>query len=198
MTRFPSPSFVVAACAAALLCLASSVPEAKVKYETQHDKTLNFATLKTWAWHPSGTGEVKLALTPQSDPERIKKIADPIIVAAVEKEMAARGLTKVAEKADLLVTYWLLGTIGESSQKMGDFMGAVPEWGIPPFQGATQSMRAFPVGTLLLDMFAANGKDLAWRGAARAEVDLDKKPAERKARLEGVIRELLQRYPPKK
>ena len=183
---------------AALFSIASSAPEAKIKYETQHDKTVNFAALKTWAWHPSGKGEVKLALTAQSDPERIKKIADPIIVAAVEKEMAARGMTKVEEKGDLLVTYWLLGTIGESSQKMGDFMGAVPEWGLPPFQGATQSMRAFPVGTLLIDMFAANGKDIAWRGAARAEVDLEKKPAERKARIEGAIHELLLKFPPKK
>ena len=88
MKRPSSSPFVAAACAAAL-CLVSSAPEAKVKYETQHDKTVNFATLKTWAWHPSGTGEVKLALTPQSDPDRIKKIADPIIVAAVEKAQHA-------------------------------------------------------------------------------------------------------------
>jgi hypothetical protein len=188
----------VAAVAAAWL-LAGVAPEAKkIKLDTQHDKTVNFAALKTWAWHPSGKGEVKLALTPQSDPEKIKAIADPVIVSAVEKEMAARGLRQVTENADILMTYWLLGTIGESSQQMGQFLAAVPEWGIPPFAGATQAMRAFPVGTLLLDMFAANGKDIMWRGAARAEVDLELKRPERQKRLEGAIHDLLQKFPPKK
>jgi hypothetical protein len=197
----PSARLVVAAAAVlALWCLAVSAPVTaqKIKLETQHDETVDFAPLKTWAWHPSGKGEVKLALTPQSDPGRIKALVDPIIVPAVEKEMAARGLRKVDGNGDLLVTYWLLGTIGESSQKMGEFLGAVPEWGLPPFQGATQSMRAFPVGTLLLDMFAANGKDILWRGAARGEVDLEKTPAERKKRIEGAVRDLLKRFPPKK
>lgn len=200
LTRPSAHLSAVASAVLALWCLAAAAPEAakKIKIDTQHDKAVNFAALKTWAWHPSGKGEVKLALTPQSDPERIKAIAGPVIEAAVEKEMAGRGLTQVAEKADLLVTYWLLGTIGESSQQMGEFLGGVSEWGLPPFSGSTQSLRAFPVGTLLLDMFAANGKDLVWRGAARAEVDLELHRPERKKRVEGAIHDLLLKYPPKK
>lgn len=175
-----APRLVVAlAAVAGLWAVAIAVPEAKkIKLDTEYDKTVNFAGLKTWAWHPSGKGEVKLAISSSSDPARLKAIADPVIVAAVEKEMAGRGLMQVTEKADLLVMYWLLGTIGDSAQTMGQFVGGITEWGLPPFTGSTQSLRVFPVGTLLLDMFAANGKDIMWRGVARAEVDLDRPQAD--------------------
>jgi hypothetical protein len=59
-------------------------------------------------------------------------------------------------------------------------------------------MRAFPVGTLLIDAFAANGKDHVWRGAAQAEVDLQRSQAERRQRLDGAVRDLLKKFPPKK
>ena len=68
---------------------------------------------------------------------------------------------------------------------------------MPPFTGSTQALRAFPVGTLLLDILQANGKDLVWRGAARTEVDLDLKRPERQKRLEGTIHDLLATFPPK-
>jgi hypothetical protein len=170
----------------------------KIKLDTQHDETFNFAGLKTWAWHPTGTGEVKLALTSTSDPAKVKALVDPIIVAAVEKEMAARGFSKVADKADLYITYWMLGTIGDSAQVMGQFLPATTEWAVPPFMASTQAMRTYPVGTLLLDILQSNGKDMVWRGSARTEVDLDLKPAERQKRLQGAIHDLLQKFPPKK
>ena len=196
-SRSSAPLAAVALAVAAAWFLAAAAPEAqKIKYETQHDKTVDFSTMKTWNWDPSGTGEVKLALTAQSDPERVKRLVDPVIVAAVEKEMAAKGLRKVAEKPDLFVTYWLIGTIGESSQQMGEFLPAVPEWGLPVFYGETQSLRTYPVGTLLLDLL--KGKDLVWRGEARSEVNLDKTPAERKQRIENAVHQLISKFPPKK
>ena len=201
MSVHPSrPSLTVAALATALVTawfLAIAVPEAKkIQYDFDFDETVDFVKLKTWGWHPSGRGEVKLAISSTSDPAPLKAKADPVIVAALEKELPRRGLTKVDGAADVLVVYRLLGTVSSSSQDMGQFLGW-NEWGIPPFTGSTQSLRVFPVGTLLVDLFAANGKDLAWRGIARAEVDLDKSPAERKQRLESVIRDMLSKFPPK-
>lgn len=193
----PRALATAAAITAAWLGMAMAPEAKKIEIKTQHDKTVSFAGLKTWAWHPSGVGDVKLALTPDSDPARVRDRAEPVIVAAVEKEMAARGFTKAAGKPDVYVMYWLLGTIGQSSQYMGQFVG-LPEWGLLPFPASTTAVRAYPVGTLLLDVFAANGKDLIWRGAAQAEIDLERSPAERKQRLESAIRSLLQKFPPKK
>jgi hypothetical protein len=194
------PSLSLAALATAVVAAwltATSAPEAKkIQYDFDFDEAVDFAGLKTWGWHPSGRGEVKLAISSTSDPAPLKAKADPVIVAAIERELPRRGLTKVDGTADVLVVYRLLGTVSSSSQDMGQFLGW-NEWGVPPFRGSSQSLRVFPVGTLLVDLFAANGKDLVWRGIARAEVDLDKSPAERKERLESVIRDMLAKFPPK-
>jgi hypothetical protein len=37
----------------------------------EYDKTFSFAGLNTWAWHPDGAGDVRLALTPDDDPKRV-------------------------------------------------------------------------------------------------------------------------------
>lgn len=191
------PLVVTLAFVAALWALAPAAPEArKLKITTQQDKTFAFAGLKTWNWHPSGTGEVKLALTAESDPAKLKALADPVIVAAVEREMAGRGFTKTPDNPDLYVTYWLLVTMGQSSQQMGQFLG--PEWGFPPFLASTTALQVYPAGTLLIDVLSRNAKDLVWRGAAQAEIDLQRQYPERKARLEAAIRDVMKKFPPKK
>lgn len=197
LRRATTALLVTLAATAALWTLAPAVTEAKkVKISAEHDKTFSFAGLKTWAWHPSGTGEVKVALTAESDPERWKARADPVMVAAIEKEMAGRGFTKVSEKPDLYVTYWILVTIGQSSQYMGQFLGT--EWGLPPFAGSTTAISVYPSGTMLIDVLASNAEDLVWRGSAQAEIDLQKNYPERKARLEQAVKDVLKRFPPKK
>lgn len=198
LSRAATRLVTTVAAIAALGVLIPAVPEAqKVKISTEQDKTFSFAGLKTWNWHPSGTGDVKVALTAQSDPARWKALADPVMVAAVEKEMAGRGFTKVADKPDLYVTYWILVTIGQSEQTMGQFIG-VSEWGLPPMIGSTTAISVYPSGTMLIDVLASNAEDLVWRGAARSEIDLQKNYPERKARLEKAVKDLLQRFPPKK
>jgi hypothetical protein len=36
-----------------------------------------------------------------------------------------------------------------------------------------------------------------WRGAAQAEVDLDKQPEERRVRLDKAVHDILKQFPPK-
>ena len=61
-----------------LIALSATVAMARVKVEVQRDKKFDFATLKTWAWNPSGPGDVKVWLTAESKSEPVKKTYEPV------------------------------------------------------------------------------------------------------------------------
>jgi hypothetical protein len=198
-TSDPIFKIVAAGALAAVWVLSGTTFDAaKIKITTQHHQTYPFDTVRTWNWSPDGSGEVKLATTADADPERLRERVEPVLVPAIEREMKARGLEKVSASPDVLVNYYVLVTVGQSSQYMGQFLPSTPEWGVPIVMGGTTAVRAYPVGTVLIDMVAPSLKSVVWRGAAQAEVDLDKKPEERRVRLEQAVRDMLEKFPPKK
>src|SRR5262245_65708335 len=75
----------------------------------EYDKAFSFVGLNTWAWHPSGAGDVRLALTPDDDPKRVAARIEPVILPATERELASRKVTKVAtDRAQLPVHKYAL------------------------------------------------------------------------------------------
>jgi hypothetical protein len=79
---------------------------------------------------------------------------------------------------------------------VGQFAPAVAQWGLPPFSGATQALRTFDQGSLVLDI-SANDR-MVWRGAAQAEIKLGLTVEKRHQLIREAVRELLDRYPPRK
>src|SRR5215203_3045482 len=63
---------------------------AGLKVRVQKDKTFDFTTARTWAWHPTGAGEVVMAVTADDNPAAMKARFEPVIKSAVEQELAAR------------------------------------------------------------------------------------------------------------
>src|SRR4051812_19840336 len=118
----------IAAVIAVAIAIGAAPRAAKTDITAQFDKTFSFAGLRTWAWHPDGAGDVKLAISADSDPKRVAARVDPLIVPAVERELLARGFTRVDGQADLYVHYYVLATVQTSSQYMGQFLAPVPEW----------------------------------------------------------------------
>ncbi len=189
---------ILGALVAALWMAAGTTFEAKkITIKTQVDDRFSFEGLHAWTWSPDGTGQVKMATTANADPEALRQRVDPVIVPVVEQELAKLGFTKTTDKPDLIVNYYVLVTVGQSSQYMGQFVGSIPQWGLPPFEGSTTALRAFPVGTLLIDMVSPSEKAVVWRGVAQAEIDLERPLEERRQRLEQAVREVLAKFPPK-
>ena len=184
--------------AAAVLAWVGGVrPEAaKTDINTQFDPAFSFAGLRTWTWHPDGAGDVRQAISADTDPKAIARRVDPIVLPAVEKELAARGFTKTTGPADLYVHYYVLATVNQTSQYMGQFVAPVPEWGLPPFAPVTTALEIYAVGTLIIDITSPARRAIVWRGAAQRKIDLDKPDKERKAILERAIRDLLKQFPP--
>lgn len=193
----PPPSILL------LLALLANgaIPQAapKVKIRVQADKTFSFKNLRTWDWHPDGAGEVKL-MTTQMEKERSGEwhaVFDPIITAAVEKELSARGFARKPGGADFIVNYYVLTVPGTAAHQMGQFLPGVAEYGLPPIPQTTTSLRAFEKGSLVLDITSPAQKTVVWRGIAETEVDRELTDAERKTRVEKAIQEIVKKLPTK-
>jgi uncharacterized protein DUF4136 len=187
----------VAALAAATVCVPLRLAAAKTDIEITYDKKYSFAGQRRWAWHPDGAGDTRLAMTAQDDAKRVAARVDPVVVPAVERELKGRGLAQVTDTPDFYVHYYFLGTVGELSQVAGQFLPAVPEWGIPPFTASSTALSVYPVGTLIIDITTAANRDIVWRGSAKRKIDMASPDQKRKEVFERAIRDLLKGFPPK-
>jgi hypothetical protein len=170
-------------------------PVAAVKVRVEFDKMFDFTKARTWSWSAQGAGQVLAARTKDDDPEAIRRRAEPVILDAVKMEMPRRGLNEATDKPDLTMIYYLLLTVGSSSQTAGQFLPSVAQWGLPPFAPTTTSLSTIQQGSLVLD-FSANGR-VVWRGIGEAEIKMDLSEEKRVALLREGVRDLLRRFPPK-
>lgn len=178
--------------------LVASNPLARVKVQSDFDPNADFTTLKTWSWPADGPGQMKMAITKDDDPEVLRKRFEPVIVAAVEDALAKKGFPKAApgQAPDFLVAYFGLLSMNTSAQVMGQFLPGTMEWGIPPFEGRTQSLKIYEQGSLVLDVMTPDSKPM-WRGIARAEVHRERPDAERDKNLRAAVNDLVKQFPPK-
>jgi hypothetical protein len=182
----------------ALLVLTAAITLEAVKIQTQRDPKFDFSPLKTWAWTPSGPGDVKVWVTAESKSEPVKRQYEPVLMQAVEEQLAARGYTRALGAPDFFVTYFLLVTTGSSSTYAGQFLPSNAQWGIPPFPPSTVNLTAYPQGTLVLDVQSPGPGDQVWRGMAEAKIEMENSEAKRVARLRSIIKDLLAKFPKKK
>ena len=187
-----------AAAALLLFGLGATVVAAGPKIKIQSNPKFDYAGLKTWAWNPGGPGDVKVWVTANSKAEPVKKQYEPILMQAVEDELARVGLTKASgTPPDFLVTYYLLVTVGSSEQQMGQFLPAVTEWGVPPFTAQTTAISVYPMGTFVLDVASPDVDHVVWRAVAQAEIDMEKTEAQRAVRIKSVVHDVVAKLPRK-
>ena len=168
-----------------------------MKVKTEFDKTFDFTRPQTWAWDDKGAGKVIMARTAADDPEEVKGRAEPVIKESVTTELARRKLQPAGTgTADLEVTYYLLITVGMNAQYIGQFLPSTMEWGLPPFNAATQAVNVIEQGSLVLDIMADN--KVIWRGVAQAEIKPGMPVEKRRKLIQDAVKELLAKYPPKK
>jgi Domain of unknown function (DUF4136) len=176
-----------------VLAFAGHTVVARVDVRVERDKTFDFKTIRSWGWHPTGPGDVKMARTQNDDPDAIKRIAEPLILDAVEKEMARLKLPRASSDPDLTVRYYLLLSTSFSSQTMGQFLPPVAAWGLPVFAPATQSLKYMNSGSLGIDLSAKD--TVIWRGLAQTELQPDTDYKKREQVVRDAVRDLLRRYP---
>ncbi len=179
------------------LCAAIVVLQAaKITTKAEADKSYSFAGIKTWAWDAKGAGDVYMARTSEDDPALVKRRVDPLILAAVARELGKRNITLATSGVpDVTLHYYVLVTVGTTRQMMGQFLPAVSAWGVPPFAPATQSLEIITRGAIVLDVMSPSLDRTVWRGIA--ETDLDETPddAKRAEIVNDAVHELVKRIP---
>jgi hypothetical protein len=182
--------------AAVVLLVAACTIVLEAKTKIQKDEKFDFTRIKTWDWSPTGAGEVKIIITQNSKSEPVKRQYEPVIMKAVEDQFAARGYERsTATKPDFHVMYFVLVTVGSTSQYMGQFLPSYAQWGIPMFSPQTSALEVYPQGALLIDAKLPDAPDMIWRGMAEAKVETEISEAKRAARLQGFIKDLISKFP---
>ena len=183
----------------AVVVAATMAVDAKIKVKAQFDKTFKFQGLKTYAWDPAGVGDVKvLQADPARKPDELKAQWEPVILSSVDQAIASRGFTKAPiGTADLKVYYYVLIGAGTNAQVMGQFLPAVPQWGIPPFDASTSALEVYPQGTLIIDLSSPAAQAMVWRGSAQTEIDFQASEATREKRIRESVQDMFKKFPPK-
>jgi len=151
-----------------------------------YDQGANFASYKTYRW-------VEL------DSAAPDQLIDQAIKRAIDEQLAQKGLTKVEKGADLYVGYRAVVREEKavdlwSSGGSGWFGGWGPHWG--GFDTAHGQTSTIPVGTLLVDLYDRERKQLVWRGDATKSLNLNKDPEKNYKALQKAMSKLFKNYPP--
>lgn len=185
------------------IALAIAVLEAapKIKVKAEPDPAFDFSTVHTWAWD-ADAGDVMMARTASDDPAALKARVDPLIRKFVTAAMTQKGLKHPAGGApDVQLHYYVLVTVSQSGQYMGQFLPSVAYWGLPPFSPQATSLDVATKGSLVLDAMPpgeTGNRKVVWRGMAESTLDESAPDAKREERLKYAADELIKRFPLKK
>jgi Domain of unknown function (DUF4136) len=173
-----------------LLASAGSALAQDIRYN--FDKEANFSTFKTYKWVV-----IKGA-------QQLSDLADRQVKAAVDAELAKKGLTKTdSDTADLYIGYQ--AAVGQEKQytSFDTGWGYGPGWGGGWYGGggygggmSSGTTSTIYVGQLALDMYASQPHKLVWRGVASKTLDTEAKPEKQEKNLNKAVAKMLKKYPP--
>lgn len=173
-----------------LLLVAGGASAQDVRYN--FDKESDFSRFKTYKW-------VSL-----KDAAKVNELMEKQIIAAVDAELATKGLSRVdGDNADLLIGYQ--AAVGEEKQfsSYSTGWGYGGGWGAGWYGGAggmnttTGQTSTIYIGQLALDMYDSGKRALVWRGVASKTINPKAKPEKQEKNLKKAVAKLLKNYPPK-
>jgi Domain of unknown function (DUF4136) len=175
---------------ALLLGGVSTIRSQDVRYD--YDKDKDFSKYKTYKW-------VSIKGADQPDELTAKRIT-----AAVDAELASKGLTKTdGETVDLCIA--VQTAIGTEKQftSYNTGWGYGPGWGGGWYGGGMNSSTTYAststvyVGQLDISMYDPATKQLVWRGVATKTLDPKAKPEKKDKNITKAVQKLLKNFPPK-
>lgn len=149
-----------------LLGASGCASTARVGVTADFDHAVNFRTYRTWGWYPEQPTD-----TEGGPAQGYQSFLDKRIRAAVEREMAAKGLTYSEKSPDVFVAY-----SARVEEKQRANPGAYGPYGYPYWYGGWYGrnwgapVMDYKAGTVIIDIIDARRKQLAWRGQGQAQV----------------------------
>jgi Domain of unknown function (DUF4136) len=150
--------------------------------KTDYDRSADFSQYKTYSWEKVQT----------QDPLWVGRIKD-----AVNAALAAKGWTQAASGGQVAIVAMEMTKNQQTLNTFYDGFGG--GWGWRRFGGggfgdATTTTQNLKVGTLCLDLFDANSKNLIWRGSASDT--LSDKSEKNIKDLDKSVQKMFDRFPP--
>jgi hypothetical protein len=150
------------------------------KVETDFNHQANFSKYKTYSWK-----EVKVA----------KSLWDARIKNAVDAQLATKGWTQVASGGDAAIVAIATTHTEKTLQTVYDGMGGGWRWrGFGGMADATTTEQEYKEGTLVVDVYDAETKQLIWRGSA--EDTVSDKPQTNEKNLDKAAVKMFNKFPP--
>jgi Domain of unknown function (DUF4136) len=177
--------FVVLALACLLCCVTAAQTDESQENEesgavrTSHAAGVNFSKYHTYKWV-----EIK---GQHPDP-----IVDAQIKQSIDSRLAAKGLTKADDAADLNVDYQTAMSQVKRWKPYEDWTAPMMEQRLPHYKEVM-----IEVGTLVVDMYDTAAKNLVWTGRAHKTLDPNSSPKDRQKNLDKAVAKLLADFPPK-
>jgi Domain of unknown function (DUF4136) len=176
----------------AALCLESSARAQTVTYNYAQDT--NLAEFKTYEWV-----SIEDAVTADW-------VLDSEIRAAIDAQLAMKGLTKSHEDAELLIAYQLSGRRENQIAMYQNLAEYGPGWlhGVgysygfafdDPSSLSTETGSRIQFGHLVLDAYDSSHHDLVWRGRVTKAISFDQDPLKRKKQLSKAVAKLIKAFP---
>ncbi len=180
-----------------IVCMILSAGCASFTVNYDFDPESDFTRFKTYAW------------SPPSEKSTISELSAKRIKIAVDKQLAAKGLTSVSENPDMFVVMFAGREKRVDVQEWGygyddrDYRDNIWHPGRPPvlperrdffeYRRGVDSYE-YEVGSLVIDFVDAHKKELVWRGTASGIID----PSKTAEQIHNVIAKMLGNFPPPK
>ncbi len=156
-----------------------------LKTGIDYDREADFSQISTFGW------------TGKQHPE-INDLVHNRIVGALRSQLEAKGLSEVESDPEVFVTYY-----GDDNERTvidtNNFgYGYGPGWGWGGggmgMGSSTTTVRTYKEGTIIVDMYRAEDKQLVWRGTVTGTIS-DNPQKNEKNIVKGIAK-LFEKYPP--
>jgi hypothetical protein len=166
----------LALASACLLCCVTVAQTVRTSYAPG----VNFSKYRTYRW--------VVIKGVHADPS-----VDAQIKQSIDSQLAARGLTKAGDTADLNVDYQTAVSKVETWEPYEDWSdSSLMGQRLPQYKMVT-----IEVGTLVIDMYDTAAKQLVWTGRAHKTLDLNSSREDRQRNLDKAAKKLLAGFPRK-
>jgi hypothetical protein len=163
----------------ALLLLASC---SSVRVASDYDTKVNFNQYNSFAYFKPGIDKAEIS---DLDKRRILR--------AIDSELSAKGMQK-SDSPDLLISFFTKAKERVDVYQNHYGWGSPWGWGWGHPWGGTSVSRTTE-GTLYIDIIDAKTNQLIWQGIGTAPLARDMQKKE--ARINEIVKKILERYPPK-
>jgi hypothetical protein len=143
-----------------------------------YDMEYDFTGLNTFDWFdtPHNTQDELIA-------KRVKS--------AVNRQLTAKGLSKVSENPDFLIAMHLV----RQWKRDVDLGYSSPRYH-SGWARHSVDVYEYEEGTLVVDFIDSDKRELIWRGSVSAVVDPDAGPEKREKRINEAVSKVLEKFPP--